>query len=232
MYAHIYLCYTLHLLILYPFCGYIISLLLLDCLGHEFDSEQTDRVPNISKKNPSVSLEIGCGTGVATIFLATLLAKKSTERVIHHLTDINDNAIRIAMKTANINGLNVDCFDFHHCDLATPLLDSLHEKVDVLIFNPPYVPTSDDEVGSTGIEASWAGGKNGRTVLDRALPQISMLLSRPYGVAFIITIDENNPEEIATIMLQRYQIQVTPVLRRRARNEFLSVLKLSRLLES
>ena len=48
--------------------------------------------------------------------------------------------------------------------------------VDVLIFNPPYVPTPKEEVGLRGIEAAWAGGIDGRQVIDEFLPLIQVLI--------------------------------------------------------
>ena len=48
------------------------------------------------------------------------------------------------------------------------------------------------QVGSQGIEASWAGGVAGRQVIDRLLPLVPNLLS-PRGVFYMVVIKENKP---------------------------------------
>lgn len=48
------------------------------------------------------------------------------------------------------------------------------------------------QVGSHGIEAAWAGGRNGRQVMDRFFPLVPDLLS-PRGFFYLVTIKENNP---------------------------------------
>jgi len=145
---------------------------------------------------------------------------------IHYVTDINPEAIRIAKATAEKNGISSGDFRACQCDLAADLLPRLENAVDVLIFNPPYVPTPDEEVGSDGIAASWAGGRNGRVVLDRALPQIARLLAYPRGVAYVVVVDDNYPEEVCRTMAEAYGVTAIPWLRRRARNEFLTILKM------
>ena len=45
------------------------------------------------------------------------------------------------------------------------------------IFNPPYVPTPDEEVKLPGIARAWAGGMRGRVVIDRILPQVQSKLA-------------------------------------------------------
>jgi release factor glutamine methyltransferase len=169
------------------------------------------------------TLEIGCGTGVPTIYLASELQRRFPhERHVHHVTDINPDALRIAQETAAANHV-VSPLHVHPCDLASDVLETLRNQVDIILFNPPYVPTPDDEVGSSiGIEASWAGGLHGRRVVDRAIPQIPLLLKRPKGVAFIITVDDNKPIEMQA-MFASLELDMKPWVRRRACNEYLSV---------
>ena len=65
--------------------------------------------------------------------------------------------------------------------IRTHLLSGLETRargqVDVLLFNPPYVPTPDEEVSGCGIEASWAGGEDGRKVIDAFLPKIKVVVN-------------------------------------------------------
>ena len=195
--------------------------LLIDAIGHDIDSMTTEKYNDIK-----TTMEIGVGTGTPGIYFNMRLLNTASSP-IHYMTDINSDAIRIAKSTAEKNGIPTNNLHAIQCDLATDVLEELQNKVDVLIFNPPYVPTPNEDIGSNGIEASWAGGTNGRVVLDRALPQIAQLLAFPNGVAYIVVVDDNFPEQIAQLMNEKYGIQVIPWLRRRARNEFLTILKMT-----
>ena len=168
----------------------------------------------------------------------------NTKNTSDNETDTDDTIITPALTP-------LDTIHFRVCDLATPLLPEFAETVDVLLFNPPYVPTEETEIRGQGIEISYAGGINGRQVIDRALPQIAQLLTPKTkkqnnihnnnvhedasdrnsttttgGVCYMITVDDNNPSEIATLLQNDYGLCMIPLIRRRARNEYLSVQKI------
>ncbi|XP_029374286.1 methyltransferase N6AMT1 isoform X2 [Echeneis naucrates] len=92
--------------------------------------------------------------------------------------------------------------------------------------NVSLQPVITDLVGSRGIEAAWAGGQRGREVLDRFLPFVPQLLSGR-GLFYLITIAENDPEDIIRL-LEKHDLKGESRLSTRARNERLSVLRFHR----
>jgi release factor glutamine methyltransferase len=94
---------------------------------------------------------------------------------------------------------------------------------DLLVFNPPYVPTSSAELGGAGIARSWAGGVRGREVLDRLLESVDDLLS-PTGLLYLVVIKENDPEDVQRRLSER-GMDSEAVARRRAGKEELRILK-------
>jgi release factor glutamine methyltransferase len=80
------------------------------------------------------------------------------------------------------------------------------------------------QVGSEGIEAAWAGGVDGRVVIDRFLPILRRIIS-PEGVAYLVLVTENKPKEIAN-MLSEWNLKGEIVLRRQAVNEGLMIMRI------
>uniref|UniRef100_H0ZTE0 Methyltransferase HEMK2 n=1 Tax=Taeniopygia guttata TaxID=59729 RepID=H0ZTE0_TAEGU len=99
-----------------------------------------------------------------------------------------------------------------YCTQETALLNNVHLQ-----------PVITDLVKSCGIEASWAGGKQGREVMDRVFPLVPDLLS-PGGLFYMVTIKENNPDEILEIM-KKSGLKGTQVLSRQAGQEMLTILR-------
>jgi release factor glutamine methyltransferase len=228
--------------------------LLLDALQYEFGQGGNDgeegqcHFYSIAEQQGSFRvLEIGCGSGVPSVFFRMQWRKQQEEtetdastgaskrqrqpaRLISLVTDINPRALQVTKETAIKNSSNnsneLDTLEAIQCDLATALLPRLAGQVDVILFNPPYVPTPDTEVGGSGIEASWAGGVHGRRVVDRAVEQIAQLLRRPSGVLYLITVDDNMPVELAG-RFREHGLSMKPLFRRRVHNEYLTVQKIT-----
>ncbi|XP_069886626.1 methyltransferase N6AMT1 isoform X1 [Dipodomys merriami] len=166
-----------------------------------------------------ICLEIGSGSGVVSAFLASMIGPQA----LYMCTDINPDAAACTLETARCNKVQIQPII---TDLVKGLLPRLKEKVDLLVFNPPYVVTPPEEVGSQGIEAAWAGGRDGREVMDKFFPLASDLLS-PRGLFYLVTIKENNPGEILKT-LNTKGLQGTTALSRQAGQEILSVLKFTK----
>ncbi|OQR85007.1 hypothetical protein ACHHYP_12471 [Achlya hypogyna] len=180
-----------------------------------------DDTPFLASLDPAVVLELGPGSGVVGVYTMTQLAAVGA-RALLLAVDINAEATACTKETARLNG--VHNIEIVRMDLLTQL--QLRRQVDVLLFNPPYVPTPSEEVGSTGIEAAWAGGLHGREVIDRLLPLVQHLLSDG-GVFYMVIVAENRPKDIARIMAANgFDMEV--VRSRQAFNERLSILKFTR----
>ena len=94
--------------------------------------------------------------------------------------------------------------------------------MDILLFNPPYAPTDEEEVGHADLRAAWAGGKDGMEVTSRFIPCISSLLS-PSGVCYLVFVAENNPLQVAKEMAEKWMLMPKQVAKKTAKNERLSV---------
>ena len=190
------------------------TFLLLDALENEQHF--------LELRRPLICVEIGCGSGVVITFLASLLKGKR----IGHIciaTDINEYAAQTTRKTLERNSVEGGVVV---TDLLTSLSTRLSGQIDVLLFNPPYVETLSEEVGSRGLESAWAGGEKGREVIDRILPKVSELLS-PIGVFYLVLVEQNDPGEVSCL-LKSNDMYVECILARKAGGERLVVLKCSK----
>eukprot|EP00611_Tribonema_gayanum_P011227 TRINITY_DN21402_c0_g1_i1.p1 TRINITY_DN21402_c0_g1~~TRINITY_DN21402_c0_g1_i1.p1 ORF type:complete len:230 (-),score=77.48 TRINITY_DN21402_c0_g1_i1:489-1148(-) len=188
------------------------------------DALDADRRCLADTVQPSVCLEIGPGSGAITTALATLLAEERRFSLMLAV-DINASAATATAATAAANCVTLPV-EVVQGDLANALERGLSGCVDVLVFNPPYVPTPPEEVGTQDIAAAWAGGHRGREVIDRVLPQAAALLSKK-GVFYLVVVQENGPQEIMSVMKGLGLVGQTACTRR-AKNELLSVLKFTK----
>ena len=114
----------------------------------------------VVKKNERV-LDIGTGSGILGI-LSSINAKEVVG------IDINPYAVHCAKKNAKLNNV-MNSVSFIQGDLFGPLKKT--ELFDLILFNAPYLPET-EEKSLTWIEKAWAGGSNGRLVIDSFLSQV------------------------------------------------------------
>jgi len=106
----------------------------------------------------------------------------------------------------------------------------LDNQVDVGIFNPPYVVTPESEMEGDGISISWAGGENGRAVLDAFIPLIPRLLA-PGGRWYVCGIRENDVSSLKEL-IGLYGLNPEVILERTCGIEDLWVIKITHAEES
>lgn len=105
----------------------------------------------------------------------------------------------------------------------------LNGKVDVLIFNPPYVPSEEiihpcNNICDNIIDAAFAGGSDGRYWIDKFLPQVHELLSET-GTFWLVAIEQNKPRELMKMARENWNLKSEIVKERKAGFEKLYILK-------
>ncbi|XP_076908579.1 uncharacterized protein LOC143565506 [Bidens hawaiensis] len=169
--------------------------------------------------HPSICMEIGSGSGYVITSLALILGSES--RSAHYIaTDLNPQATQVTHETLEAHGVHAELIT---TNIASGLDKRLSGMVDLMVINPPYVPTPEDEVGSSGLSAAWAGGENGRTVIDKILPVADNLLSEK-GLLYMLFLAENDPLQICLQMRDKgYGAKI--IVQRSTEEETLHVIK-------
>ncbi|KAI1345215.1 putative methylase [Xylariaceae sp. FL0016] len=160
-------------------------------------------------------LEVGPGSGLVIAFVAAhaelIFGKRA---VLASAVDVNAYACRATNETARKAAAEAQTthgvfLGAAQGDLLAPLRD---ESVDVLIFNPPYVPTPElprqpgkedipqldakptfDE-DSYLLSLSYAGGRDGMETTNRLVQRLPQVLSKK-GCAYLLLCAQNRPDE-------------------------------------
>ncbi|MCK5031285.1 MAG: methyltransferase [Thermoplasmatales archaeon] len=126
-----------------------------------------------------VVLEIGTGCG-----LIALEASRQGARVI--CTDINPYALRLTRNNIKKNKhLLIGSIEVRKGDLFTVVKDG--ELFDIILFNPPYLPTSEKEKVDRWFDMATDGGKDGLAVTKRFLKDVQKYLSSNGRAYFVFS---------------------------------------------
>lgn len=203
------------------------SFLLLDCLEEQcqFITERFEsRIPLVT--------EIGTGSGIVTTFIQQNILPQS----VLITTDINPHACKTVLKTDKANNINFNgtkkpyILDSCQMNLTTGIRQG---SIDMLVFNPPYVPAFElpsvptTEEDKTWLDLALLGGEDGMVVTWSLLDDLNNILTPEIGVAYILFCARNKPKEVAKIM-QEKGWYVETIIFRKAGWEELSVLRFIR----
>lgn len=123
-------------------------------------------------------LEIGVGSGVVSEQFSM------THFVVG--TDINPHAVHLA----GTKGIHV---------IKTDLFSGLCTRFDLILFNPPYLPTKPEERVDDWLEYALDGGEDGCDTIERFFAQAQSYLA-DNGRALVLLSSLNNAERVNEIL--------------------------------
>jgi release factor glutamine methyltransferase len=151
-------------------------------------------------------LEVGTGSGLIAAAL-----KKTARCVI--ATDINPHAAACARSE------RIDI-------VITDLCAGLCTRFDLIVFNPPYLPTRKDERIDDWLEHTLDGGESGRDVIARFLADAGRVLA-PGGRILLLISSLTGLDEVIDMALA-FGLSVMVVREQVVEDEMLYVLRLVR----
>lgn len=155
-------------------------------------------------------LEIGAGSGFVS---AVLRANVKDIRVF--ATEINPHAARCA-KANGVEVIRTDLFSGLKKESPGP-------SFDLILFNPPYLPTSEDEKVPGWLNYAFDGGASGRETLDRFLDEVRDYLN-PGGKILVLISSITGLEAVKEKMV-RICFEVDVVRRKKVSFEELMVVR-------
>lgn len=181
------------------------------------DTFQLLEVINV-KKDDEV-LEIGTGSG-----LISLVCAQNGANVV--CTDINPFAVELAKKNFLVNSSLLNgSYDIRLGDLFDVL--TFADKFDVVIFNPPYLPTNSNErVGGSGwFDIATDGGTDGLKVTKRFIDGLSNHLYKE-GCAYLVFSSLSDRKKLER-SIAKAELTVDVVDSRRYNDELIDIYRIS-----
>lgn len=133
-------------------------------------------------------LEVGCGAG-----LISAVIKSNTEASVLGI-DINP----FAVKCSRENGVQTI-----RGDLLAPIIG----KFDIILFNPPYLPTSEDERTDDWLNVALDGGNDGRNIIYRFIKEANDCLEDNGKILLLVSSLSGIEEVISSIHYMGYSVR-------------------------
>jgi len=120
-----------------------------------FDGIQLNEIDNI--------LDMGTGTGIVAIFLKNIQSLNLNFKPTIYASDILEDSIKCAKINEKLNQKHNEII-YLKSDLFTSFPKSWESIFNIVIFNPPYLPSlasNEGKLAKSGIDHSWNGGLEG-----------------------------------------------------------------------
>jgi release factor glutamine methyltransferase len=122
---------------------------------------------------------MGTGTGLIAIYCQYLKLKNKNFNPKIYASDILEEAISCAKKNETLNNF-LNEIVFLQSDLFKNFPESLKSSFNIIIFNPPYLPSStstNENNQKEMIDYSWDGGPNGYEILIEFIKEARSFLN-------------------------------------------------------
>ena len=133
-------------------------------------------------------LDVGTGSGILGLFCAARGAHVTA-------TDVNELCLQTAQKAARALGLSIRV-------ILSDLFSNVQDQFDVIIFNPPYLPSSTIE------DRAVDGGPDGTVLSKRFLRSLADHLER-YGTALLLVTSLSDAASLLSAGIPQFQYEVT-----------------------
>lgn len=124
-------------------------------------------------------LDMGTGTGIIALFLQEIKKYFSKFTTKIFASDISDAAIRCATINERTNNYK-DNINFIKSDLFRKFPPSLQHSFDIIVFNPPYLPSisyKENDLIRRSSDSNWDGGERGFEVFLDFIKQVKDFLN-------------------------------------------------------
>ena len=160
--------------------------LIIDYLSEHISENYFDGLDIKEVKN---ILDMGTGTGIIALFLHEVKKRITNFSPQIYASDILENAIKCAKLNDIFNNVERS-ITLIHSDLFKKFPANLKNLFNVIVFNPPYLPSLRDNFKvdvNKGIDYSWNGGKKGFEVLLQFISQAKSFLdlNQDYYIYYI-----------------------------------------------
>ena len=152
------------------------SYLLIDYFKSKIDHIYFDGI-KISEINNI--LDLGTGTGIIAIFFQLIKIENPHFNPKIYASDILEDAIKCAKLNEKRNNID-NKIQIFHSDLFNSFPENLKHSFNILVFNPPYLPSSkfiEQNTNKQKIDYSWDGGLKGYEIIVEFLSTAKTFLN-------------------------------------------------------